>query len=386
MNFRKTRVANTALVGLLLAAIGPAGALAQGIPNPPVKLPAASPVTSEPPGKELRPGPGTLIVLPTKLVAGQRATLGVLDATGHLTPGAVVEFSGGERVTTDATGRALFAAPPEDGILLARLPDQNVTASTTVIRFPTDPQPNPGDGVQVLDYPRIISVSDRFVVDGYGFRGDADGNRVTLADRPALVLAASPIALVLFPGPHAVEGPAQLLIEVGGRSPGPVPVTLVSTELTSPKKQLAPKEKGKLSVHVRGTDQRVPLEVRNLTPQVVDLPRGNTQRVISSGGAVNTAEIEMQGLRAGDFSVSVRIVPAATGLPDMEAARQHLLAARALANREWRERVDRVLHSIEHDPQNVSHIQDELEKMLGKKPEGEMGRLIEAAWKELLRH
>jgi hypothetical protein len=72
--------------------------------------------------------PGAAIVLPHKLVSGERATLAVLDAAGHLTKGAVVEFTGGERVTTDATGRAAFTAPATPGVLLARLAGLEVSA------------------------------------------------------------------------------------------------------------------------------------------------------------------------------------------------------------------------------------------------------------------
>ena len=85
-------------------------------------------------------GPGTAIVLPQRVVVGQQATLAVLDAAGRLTAGAMVEFSGGERVTTDATGRATFSAPAEPGVLLARLPARGVSASTTVVA----PQPEIG--------------------------------------------------------------------------------------------------------------------------------------------------------------------------------------------------------------------------------------------------
>lgn len=342
--------------------------------------PAAAQHSSEP---SVHPsGPATAIVLPQKLVAGQQATLAVLDAAGRLTPGAVVEFTGGERVTTDATGRATFTAPNDPGVLLARLPGRSVSASTTVVA----PQPNPPAGVQLIEYARVISVSDRFLVDGSGFRGEADANRALLGDQPALVLAASPVALVLLPAPRTPEGPTQLVIEVGGRSPGPTPVTLVSLEVSATKKQLAPGEKGYLTMRVRGTDQRLVIEARNLAPEVVELTRGNLQRVTSSGGALNRAEIEMTGVRAGDFSISVRLVPGVYGLPDMEAARQHLLGARRLATAERQARLDRVISRLERNPQEVSRLRDELEKMLAEKPEGEFGRLLEAAWRELLKH
>jgi hypothetical protein len=327
------------------------------------------------------PRPGAIIVLPPRLIAGQQATLAVLDAAGRLAAGAAVEFTGGERVTTDATGRAAFAAPGEPGVLLARLPDRQVSASTTVVA----PLANPSDSLQVLDYPRVISVSDRFSVEGKGFRGEADDNRARLGDEPALILAASPVALVLLAAPRAAEGPAELVLEAGGHRSGPVPVTLVSLEVTAAKKQLAPNEKGTLSVHVHGTDQRLVIEARNLSPDVVELPRGSVQRVTSSGGPANLAVIEVQGIHPGDFSVSVRLVPGAYGLPDMEVARQRLLAARQNAPPVWQERLDRVIRRIERNPQEVMRILKELEKLLAEKPQGDLGREIEAAWRELLK-
>jgi hypothetical protein len=66
---------------------------------------------------------GATIILPQKLVAGQPATLAVLTAEGKLAPGVPVEFSGGQRVTTDDSGRASFAAPDEAGVLLVQVPD-----------------------------------------------------------------------------------------------------------------------------------------------------------------------------------------------------------------------------------------------------------------------
>src|SRR5712692_2766833 len=253
--------------------------------------------------------PTTTIVLPQKLVAGQRATLAVLDATGRLAPGVVVEFTGGERVSTDSTGRAGFTAPAEAGVLRAQLPGVEMSASTTIIA----PPPSPSNGVQVFDYPHVISVSDRFAVYGSGFRGDANDDHAMLGGQSALVLA-----------------------------------------------------------------------VRNLTPEIIALPRGNLQRVTSSGGLVNSAQVELQGVRAGDFSISAKLVPGVTGLPDVEAARQYLMAARGLVTGEVQDRVDWIIRRIQRDPQDIKHIRADLEKMLAKQPVGEFGRLLEAAWRELL--
>jgi len=326
--------------------------------------------------------PGTTIVLPPKLLAGQQATLAVLDSSGRLASSAVVEFSGGERVTTDATGRAVFTAPAEPGVLLAHLPGRGGRTSATVAA----PVPNPADGLQVLDSPAVVSVDDRLVVEGTGFRGDANSIQATIGGQPALVLASSPLSLVLLPNPRVKPGPTQLVIEVGGRSPGPVPITLVSLGIVPPENALKPGEKGVLTVRVRGTDQRLVIEARNLAPEVVNLLRGNVLRVTSSGGAVNEVLIEMQGVRAGEFSVSVRLVPGVSGLPDVEAARQKLIVARQMAPEDWQERVSRLIRRIERDPQDALKVRDELEKMLAEIPPGEFGRQLEAAWRVLLKH
>ena len=328
---------------------------------------------------------GTAIVLPHKLVAGHPATLAVLTPDGRLAAGAVVEFSGSERVITDATGRATFIAPPQHGVLLARLPDtvgsgSDVSASATVIELPA----NRPEGVQVDEFPHVISLHDRFTLSGSGFRGEAEANRAFLGNQPALVLAASPVGLVIAASPHAAPGSTQLLIEVDGRSPGPVPITLVAFELASEKKQLAPKEKSKLVVRVRGSEQPLELEARNLTPEVAKLAGGNVQRLTTRGGRDNTAMILIEGRRPGNFSLGFRLIPAAAGLPDTQAARQHLLAARRLAPEGWGARVDRLLQRMERNPQDALKVRNDLEKLLAENPPGEFGRLLEAAWRILL--
>ena len=52
-----------------------------------------------------------ILLLPRKIVTGERATLAVLDVNGRLTPGVTVAFSNGDKFTTNATGRAMFVAP-----------------------------------------------------------------------------------------------------------------------------------------------------------------------------------------------------------------------------------------------------------------------------------
>ena len=334
---------------------------------------AAAPAFSGPAGET---SPAT-IVLPQKLVAGQTATLAVLTAGGKLAPGTTVEFSGGQRVTTDDSGRASFTAPAETGVLLAQVADSAASGSAMVI--PAIPPAR----VELLQVPRIISIRDRFSVGGYGFRGEADANQVRLGGQTALVLAASPVNLVILPAPEAALGVTQVAVSVAGAESSSV-TTLVALEMTSEKPSLAPRQKANLMVRVRGTDQPLELEARNLSRNFVHFVRGDAQRVLTRGGQENTAAIEMEGLSPGEFSFSVRVVPPPAGLPDIGAAREYLIAARKLAPPNQAHRVDKLIRRLEQRSQDVVKIRNDLEKMMAKKPQGQFGRLIEAAWEVLL--
>lgn len=326
------------------------------------------------------------IVLPQTTIAGAPATLAVLDSAGRMLPNVAVELSGGQKVTTDSTGRALFVVPGGPGILTAQVPGHRVTASAPIVKF-ADPQPQTSieslsPAVRVLAIPHFISLHDRFTVEGAGFRGAADANRVFLADQACLVLASSPVSLVVLPGLHVPIGTINLRVSVAGQDAGSSPVTMVLLELSGPAEAPPAGVEGKLSVRVRGTRDRLAVEVRNASPEIIRLPRGNVERMTTSGGERNTAEIETKFLSSGDYTVTARLIPTDSGLPDLEAARQKLVAARALASGSWAARADRVIRRIDRAPQDIAQIREELEQMLGDKPSGEFAFLLESAWQE----
>jgi hypothetical protein len=67
------------------------------------------------------PPSGRILLMPRTMVSGDRATLAVLDVNGRLASGATVVFSNGDRLTTDATGRAFFVAPLNPGVMFASI-------------------------------------------------------------------------------------------------------------------------------------------------------------------------------------------------------------------------------------------------------------------------
>jgi hypothetical protein len=326
------------------------------------------------------------IVLPQETVAGLPATLAVLDSAGRLLPNVVVEISGGQKVITDSTGRALFAAPGEPGVLTARIPGREVTASAPIVKMSDAAPPTPLDdsspAVRLLSVPHFISLHDRFALGGAGFRVEAESNHVYLSDQPCLVLASSSVSLVVLPGLHVPIGRINLRVSVAGHEAEAKSVAMVLLELSGPAEAPPAGAQGKLSVRVHGARERLAIEIRNSSPEIIQFPRGNVERMTTSGGEPNVAEIETKFLASGDYTVTARLISTDSGLPDLEAARQKLVAARALATGSWAARAERVIRRIDRDPQDIANIRAEIEQMLNDKPSGEFAFLLESAWQE----
>src|SRR5260370_3223964 len=139
-------------------------------------------------------GGGTLL-LPGRIVSGDRATLAVLDANGRLTPGVAVNFSNGDRLTTDTTGRALFVAPLNPGVVFASIEGRPGRLPTAVL----SPAEGATSSIEASSAPRAASISDRLELTGHGFCADADANQVRIGGTAPLVLASSPRSLDCLP-------------------------------------------------------------------------------------------------------------------------------------------------------------------------------------------
>ncbi len=257
------------------------------------------------------------IILPQKMVAGAPATLAALDSAGRLLPNVVVELSGGRKVTTDATGRALFVAPAEAGRLTAKVLGQEITASSTVV-LPANlsaqaDAEGPSAILQLASFPHVLAIRDRFTIEGRGFRGIADVNHVYLADQPCLVVAASPISLVVLPGPHVPVGETSLRVSVAGYDTGQIPVSAVLLEFSGPPDAPDAGTQGKIILRVLGATEPLAVEVRNGSPAIIQFPGGSVQRLATSGGDENIAPVELKFLAPGNYTLTARLIPANSG-------------------------------------------------------------------------
>ena len=295
------------------------------------------------------------VVLPAKLIAGRPATLAVIGANGHLAPGVGVDISGGGHLVTDAAGRATFTVPNAPGVLLAKLSGVSSAAAVILAALPTGK-------VMLTGTPAIISSRDRFTMLGSGFQGDADANHVEVGGKTALVLAASPVALVALASPGIPPGQQQLSVR-SDTSVASTSTTLVDLSLETGGQAITPHQKTKLIVRVLGSDQPLIVEARNLTPGVVRFRGDNPQWIQTSGGADNTASIDIEGVQPGDFGFRVKLISNPVGSPDLQAAQQYLQAAEQVAPEEEKPRVEKCLSRL-RKPINLPKIRADIEKML----------------------
>lgn len=246
------------------------------------------------------------LLLPRSIVSGERATLAVLDVNGRLTPGVTVNFSNGDRLTTDTTGRALFVAPLNPGVVFASIQGRPGRVPTAVL----SPAEGAASSIEVNSAPRTAPISDRIELTGHGFCGDADANQVTIGGKAALVLASSPSSLVVLPPSDLAPGPAAVAVACAKRGAPIFIITFVALQLEADSSPLAPGEHRVLTVHVRGTTGKVGLEARNLAPDIAELTGGNPLRLSTSGGVENSVRFEITGRKRGSFLISIRLLPA----------------------------------------------------------------------------
>ncbi|MBS1841314.1 MAG: hypothetical protein JSS69_05740 [Acidobacteria bacterium] len=249
------------------------------------------------------PSGARILLVPRRMISGERATIAVLDVGGRLTPGVTIQFSNGDKVTTDTTGRALFVAPLTTGALYASIEGRPGRVATAIL-----PAPSAASAPRIDLAPRVASATDRFEMTGAGFCGDADKNRVTIEGQPALVLASSPNALTILPPLVPPTGLAEISVACGKEEAASIKILFVLLKLEADTSSMQPGQKRTLKVSIGGTEERVQLEARNLTPDVADLEGGNPSRVVSSGGEANSAEFNVTGKKHGSFLISIRLV------------------------------------------------------------------------------
>jgi len=276
------------------------------------------------------------------MIASQPATLSVFGAAGHVVAGVKIALSDGETVVTDESGRAHFLAPPDTGVMFAQVVGSEIREAADVLKRKAGAfAPN----LQISAAPEIASLHERIAIRGSGFQGDADQNRVTLDGRPALILASSPVELIMAPPANLVPGDTRLTVSEGHkRAACQIAFVQISSSIL-PSAQIQRKRKFKMVLRVTGTAKPVELSVTNMSPETVRFSKREQVRVRTSGGADNSATITAKGVGIGLFSYSAELV-FDTGEADLPVARDFLEAAQMADSGDLENQIRKILKKL----------------------------------------
>lgn len=309
------------------------------------------------------------IVLPPRLRADAQATLAILGADGHLAPGVIVDIGNGQHVTTDATGRARFTAPP-DGAFIAKTQGVSVAALVDAV--------SPGAASSLaLSIAPDVSQHDRFTICGSGLSGDVTADHVTINGDAAFVLAASPVCAVVLPQTRTLAGAAKIEIDAAGAHASGS-TSLVALDFVRPNPPLQPGREGKLFVRAEGTVDALRIVVENHSPDVIRFIRGDVQLLRTSGSARNQAPIDVQAIRSGNFSFHARILPP----PDPARAIRYLAIAESLVPKNqsnMRRALKAIATHLARQPRDAAKSRAAVEHLAASTPASSLHTLLDAA-------
>jgi hypothetical protein len=265
--------------------------------------PAPSPATRV-------PSSSAQVLLPEKAVAGQFLTAAVMNPNHAGEPLVELSFNGAT-LATSQDGKALYMVPddaipgPTLQVGLAARPEQQAATVQILqpLAVPTGPQIPRVDRVS-----QLAESGGEIVIDGHSFDGVADRNRVIVdGTYDAHVLVASPVQLKadlpgnLIPGSHSVS------VSTAGLRSNPGQFEVVALEIRPFGKETAKDDINRLAVRVLGTSQIVRVHVKNFTPEVLKIGRGDELVLNSPGGTNNQIVLAVQRLRKGSYHVDAKL-------------------------------------------------------------------------------
>lgn len=296
------------------------------------------------------------IILPLKLIAGQPATFAVLTADGHVAKGTKVVLSNGEVVTTDESGRAHFLVPSDVGVMFARIPGTEVREAADVL-----PQASSNGNLQVTQIPKMVSLENHFAINGHGFRGDADRNRITMDGKAVFVFASSPIQLIVMPAANLSPGQANLTITEGAAETV-TDVTLIDiASLSSSNPQIRSGKRTEIVLLARGTESPLNLRIQSLSPQTVQFVQGSEAYVRTTGGLDNSAVLQLKGEGAGPFSFAISL-ESTSEKANVSVARDFLAAAQKTAEPNVANRIQKILRRLRAKNIDLAKVRNDLQQ------------------------
>ena len=169
--------------------------------------------------------------------------------------------------------------------------------------------------------PKIFA-GDYLCVCGF-FPTQFSRNQLLLDGKPLGKLAGTRDTIVfspkgLRPGRHVIEwnvaafsDPTLVNPDLGDRQPpsnlDEVAFVLLEVQGTIDQNALFTGQGTTLRLRIIGSEERLPIELTNKTPQIIDMEGGVTQVIQSSGGANNTVERRVKGTMRGNFNIVYKL-------------------------------------------------------------------------------
>lgn len=150
----------------------------------------------------------------------------------------------------------------------------------------------------------LVSRRSNLVIDGHNFDGVALNNRVIIDGMTeCTIAAASPVQLKVTLPKDLRPGPHSLCVSTEGMRSNPIGFELAQLEVVCEGKDSPKDTSGKVTVKVVGTTTKVNVKLVNLSPDLIRLNKGDDAKLLSSGGADNTASVSVQRLKKGPMKV-----------------------------------------------------------------------------------
>lgn len=246
------------------------------------------------------------MLMPDRALAGQPVTVAFVDEQRN--PESNVELSfNGVTLSTDQNGQAQYMIPEDEtpgrslNIALLSRPYEMPAVIEVLqpLATPSSPQAPKVDRAS-----HLVSRRSNLVIDGHNFDGVALNNRVIIDGMTeCTIAAASPVQLKVTLPKDLRPGPHSLCVSTEGMRSNPIGFELAQLEVVCEGKDNPKDTSGKVTVKVVGTTTKVNVKLVNLSPDLIRLNKGDDAKLLSSGGADNTASVSVQRLKKGPMKV-----------------------------------------------------------------------------------
>lgn len=246
------------------------------------------------------------MLMPDRALAGQPVTVAFVDDQRN--PESNVELSfNGVTLSTDQNGQAQYMIPEDEtpgrslNIALLSRPYEMpaVVEVLQPLATPSSPQAPKVDKAS-----HLVSRRSNLVIDGHNFDGVAMNNRVIIDGMTeCTIAAASPVQLKVTLPKDLRPGQHSLCVSTEGMRSNPIGFELAQLEVICEGKDNPKDTSGKVTVKVVGTTTKVNVKLVNLSPDLIRLNKGDDVKLLSSGGADNTASVSVQRLKKGPMKV-----------------------------------------------------------------------------------